>query len=64
MIQVHHLQSRIGETIHFKCPHCGKDLTVELKSLEGDPDAVEVYWGKDSKEIEEKRRKVEEEIKE
>lgn len=64
MIRVHHIQSRVGETLHFKCPHCMMEIAVELRSLEGDPDVVEVYWGKDSQEIEEKRKKVEEEIEE
>jgi len=62
LVQVHHIQSRIGEAICFKCPHCGKEITVHLRSLEGDPDTLEVYWGKDPQEIEEKQRKAEEEI--
>jgi hypothetical protein len=23
----------IGETLSFKCPHCGKEVVVELKAL-------------------------------
>jgi len=62
IIRLHHLESRVGEAISFKCPHCEKEITVHLQSLEGDPDTVEVYWGKDSKEIEEKQSKSKEEI--
>lgn len=62
MIRLHHIESRVGEAIYFKCPHCGKEITVHLRSLEGDLDTVEVYWGKDSKEIGEKQSKSKEEI--
>ncbi|KPV62664.1 MAG: hypothetical protein AOA65_1713 [Candidatus Bathyarchaeota archaeon BA1] len=64
MAQIHHIQSPIGEDVCFRCPHCGKEIIVRLRALEGDPDTVEVYWGKDSKEIEEKQKKTEEEIEE
>ena len=62
MMRLHHIESRVGEAICFKCSHCGKEITVHLRSLEGDPDFVEVYWGKDAKEIEEKQSKSKEEI--
>jgi len=58
-IQEHHLGH--GETLSFKCPHCGKEVVVELKALEGDPDTIEVYWGKSPKEIEDKRKRAEKE---
>jgi hypothetical protein len=57
-IQQHHLFG--GETVTFRCPHCSKKLTVEIKSLEADEDMIEVFWGKDYKEIEQKRKKKEE----
>lgn len=60
LVQVHHIQSNVGEYISFKCPHCGDEIIILLRSLEGDPDTVEVYWGKDLKEIEEKQKKAEE----
>jgi hypothetical protein len=58
-VREHHFG--IGETLSFKCPHCGKDVVVELKALEGDPDMIEVYWGKDAAEIEDKRKSAEKE---
>ena len=59
LIQAHHFS--FGETLIFNCPHCGKEIVIELKALEGDPDTIEVFWGKNFNEIEEKRKKVEEE---
>jgi len=59
LIQIHHIQSTIGETIYFKCPHCKKEIAIHLRSLEDDSDTVEVYWGKNLKEINEKQKKVE-----
>ncbi len=60
-IQIHHIQSPIGESFVFDCPHCKKEIIVLLKALEGDPDYVEVYWGKDWDEIEKKQKRLEEE---
>ena len=62
LVQVHHIQSLAGETIYLKCPHCKKEIVIHLKALEDDPDTVEVYWGKNLNEINEKRKRVEEEI--
>jgi len=58
-IQEHHLG--VGETLFFKCPHCNKEIVVELKALELDPDTIEVYWGKSTEEIEDKRKMAEKE---
>jgi len=54
----------IGETIFFKCPHCSKEIVVELKTLEGDTDTIEVYWGKSPEDIEDKRSRAEKEAEE
>lgn len=61
-IQVHHLWT--GEGVSFNCPHCTKDIAVELKTLELDSDTIEVYWGKSIEEIEEKKKRVEKELQE
>jgi hypothetical protein len=61
LIQIHRIHGS-GETMTFKCPHCGRNIYVHLKSLELDPDTVEVYWGKSLDDVEMKRRKVEEEL--
>ncbi|MEW6069075.1 MAG: hypothetical protein AB1485_00505 [Candidatus Thermoplasmatota archaeon] len=53
-----------GETLFFNCPHCSQKTVMEFKALEGDPDRIEVYWGKSLKEIKDKRKKLEEEIEE
>lgn len=60
-VQIHHIQSPLGESFTFKCPHCGKEIIILLKAMELDPDYVNVYWGKDWDEIEEKQKKLEEE---
>ena len=59
LIQIHHIQSTVGEVIYFNCPHCGKEIAVHLRALEDDPDTVEIYWGKNLKEINEKQKKLE-----
>ena len=55
-IRAHHLH--YGEGVSFNCPHCSKEIAVQLKTLELDPDVIEVYWGKSFEEIEEQREKV------
>jgi len=37
---------------------------VELKTLEGDTDTIEVYWGKSPEDIEDKRSRAEKEAEE
>jgi len=59
-LRAHHIQS-LGEGTSFKCPHCRREIIIYLKSLEGHPDFIELYWGKDWEEIEEKQKKLEEE---
>jgi len=59
LIQIHHIQTTAGETIYLKCPHCKKEMVIHLRAVEDDPDTVEVYWGKNLKEINEKLKKTE-----
>ncbi len=56
LIQEHHLHA--GEVVSFNCPHCSKEVVVEVKSLEGDPETLTVYWGKSSDDIEEEQRRT------
>jgi len=58
-IREHHLG--VGETLFFKCPHCNKEIVVEFKALELDPDTTEVYCGKSPEKIEDKRSRAEKE---
>jgi len=58
-VQEHHLG--LGETVSFKCPHCNKKVTVLLKTLTGDEDMIQVYWGKNDAEVEKKQKKADEE---
>jgi hypothetical protein len=58
-VQEHHLG--LGENVSFKCPHCDKKVTVLLKTLAGDVETIQVYWGKNNSEVEKKQKKAEEE---
>ena len=51
-----------GDERTFKCPHCGKDIVVYVRTLRGDEDTMEVWWGRNFNEIEEKQRRWEEEF--
>ena len=53
---------RDGEKRSVKCPHCGKDIAVDVRRMEGDPDIIEVWWGKNFDEIEDRKRGWEEEF--
>jgi hypothetical protein len=59
LIQEHHLGH--GEVLSFRCPHCDKEVVVQLKALEGDPDTIEVYWGKNATDIAKKEKQTEKE---
>jgi hypothetical protein len=49
------------EIICFECPHCGKDVIIEIKrDLFDESGMAKVWWGKDYKEIKDKQRKYDE----
>ena len=60
VVQLHHINCPMGEGTEFKCPHCGKRIMIELKSLEMDEDTINIWYGKDEGEIK-RKQKVEEE---
>jgi hypothetical protein len=47
--EYHHVTSPNGESNTLRCPHCKKEILIEAKALEGDPDRILIKYSKGGK---------------
>ncbi len=51
-LDLDHIQGPKGDSLSVLCPHCDKEFLMTFSGLEGDPDYIEVAWGKNREEME------------